>query len=131
MTPQHVTFLSQIPAMTNYSMAGHTYRYYDEDRSLFPFGYGLSYTTFKYLELDLSAASISEGDSITATIKVKNTGLYSSDEVCCTENPGTYIPAFIMITLGGAIVHVLAGGYPGHTNAKDSASRLFSHFYSP
>ena len=52
------------------------YRYYDKKEmdALFPFGYGLSYTTFAYSNLRLSAETISDTDTLTATVTVKNTG---------------------------------------------------------
>ena len=52
------------------------YRYYDrkEAEVLFPFGHGLSYTTFAYSDLRLSAAEITDQDTLTASVKVKNTG---------------------------------------------------------
>ena len=52
------------------------YRYYDKKKMdvLFPFGYGLSYTTFAYSNLRLSADKITDQDTLTATVTVKNTG---------------------------------------------------------
>ena len=52
------------------------YRYYDKKKMkvLFPFGYGLSYTSFAYSDLRLSADSIRDTDSVTVTFTVKNTG---------------------------------------------------------
>lgn len=48
---------------------------------LYPFGYGLSYTTFEISDLRLSAATIRDGEELTATCRVKNTGDRAGDEV--------------------------------------------------
>ena len=48
---------------------------------LYPFGYGLSYTTFEYSDMTLSSEQMSADDSITASVTVKNTGNYDADEV--------------------------------------------------
>lgn len=48
---------------------------------LFPFGYGLSYTTFSYGEVRLDRHTLHEGEKITATVEVTNTGAYDADEV--------------------------------------------------
>lgn len=52
------------------------YRYYDkkEEDVLFPFGYGLSYTTFKFSDIRLSSNEISDTDELKVTVKVENTG---------------------------------------------------------
>lgn len=56
--------------------------YLDVDNSpLYPFGYGLSYTTFSYGPLKLSATDMTEQGSIVATVSVTNTGDYDADEV--------------------------------------------------
>jgi beta-glucosidase len=78
-----VTFvksLEQIPPFTDYSMKGRTYRYMEEE-PLYPFGYGLSYTTFEYSNLKLSAETIDAGQSITVSVDVKNLGDRTGDEV--------------------------------------------------
>jgi beta-glucosidase len=48
---------------------------------LYPFGYGLSYTTFTYNDINLSASSFKAGESITAKVTVTNTGKYEGKEV--------------------------------------------------
>jgi len=78
-----VTFVKsteQLPPFTDYSMKGRTYRYM-EDEPLYPFGYGLSYTTFEYSNLKLSAQAIEAGQSLTVSVDVKNAGNIAGDEV--------------------------------------------------
>ena len=60
------------------------YRYYDKAKKdvLFPFGYGLSYTTFKYSGLKLSKKKIKDTDTLKVTFKVKNTGDVAGAEIC-------------------------------------------------
>ncbi|XP_025097179.1 probable beta-D-xylosidase 2 isoform X2 [Pomacea canaliculata] len=70
---------SQIPDMVNYSMAGRTYRYL-EGQTLYPFGYGLSYTTFTYSDLK-TPPTVNPGQDLLLQVTVNNTGLYSADEV--------------------------------------------------
>ncbi|MCO6175796.1 beta-glucosidase BglX [Flavobacterium sp. NRK F10] len=48
---------------------------------LFPFGYGLSYTTFEYSNLKLSSNTLTKGEKITVSVEVKNTGNYDGKEV--------------------------------------------------
>src|SRR5690606_16037082 len=48
---------------------------------LFPFGYGLSYTRFEYSDLRLDKKTLGQGESITATVKVTNTGARDGEEV--------------------------------------------------
>ena len=59
---------------------GRTYRYF-EGKPLFPFGYGLSYTTFSYRELRLPKKTINAGDPLIAEVTVANTGKCEGDEV--------------------------------------------------
>lgn len=78
-----VTFyksISQLPAFTDYSMQGRTYRYFRQE-PLYPFGFGLSYSTFKYGGLKFSAKQIRGGDSLTVTVDVTNSGGRAGDEV--------------------------------------------------
>ncbi|MGN0525021.1 glycoside hydrolase family 3 C-terminal domain-containing protein, partial [Eubacterium sp.] len=59
------------------------YRYYDaaNEDVVFPFGYGLSYTTFEYSDIKLSADSIKDTDTLTVSFKVKNTGSLGGAEI--------------------------------------------------
>ena len=59
------------------------YRFYDTAKKevLFPFGYGLSYTSFEYSDLKLSADSIQDNETVTVTFKVKNVGEVDGAEI--------------------------------------------------
>ena len=59
------------------------YRYYEKTGSevRYPFGHGLSYTSFEYSDIRLSAAEIDENDKLTVTFKVKNTGSVAGAEI--------------------------------------------------
>jgi beta-glucosidase len=60
------------------------YRYYDtyEKDVLFPFGYGMSYTTFEYSDIKISAQEISEDETVTISFKLKNSGTMRGKEIC-------------------------------------------------
>jgi beta-glucosidase len=78
-----VTFyidVHQLPHFEDYSMKGRTYRYF-EGEPLWPFGYGLSYTTFSYSDLNLPNTPINAGDPLDASVNVTNTGKVAGDEV--------------------------------------------------
>ena len=70
----------QLPNFEDYSMERRTYRYFKGD-PLYPFGYGLSYTTFSYSNLSLPEAPLSAGDPLHASVTVTNTGKIVGDEV--------------------------------------------------
>lgn len=56
--------------------------YLDVDNDpLYPFGYGLSYTTFEYSPVSISATEVAQGGSLTAEVTVRNTGKYAGKEV--------------------------------------------------
>ena len=74
------TGIDQLPPFEDYAMQNRTYRYF-KGKPLYPFGYGLSYTTFAYSSLTLPKAAIHAGDPLTAEVKVTNTGKREGDEV--------------------------------------------------
>ncbi|WP_308756986.1 xylan 1,4-beta-xylosidase [uncultured Bacteroides sp.] len=71
--------LAQLPDFEDYDMAGHTYRFF-KGEPLFPFGYGLSYTTFKYGKMRLTS-SVKVGETAKITVPVTNTGSRNGEEV--------------------------------------------------
>jgi len=77
-----VTFykdLSQLPNFEDYEMTNRTYRYF-KGKPLYPFGYGLSYTTFKYSDLALPTQAVAAGQPVVADVTVTNTGKVAGDE---------------------------------------------------
>lgn len=70
----------QLPDFEDYSMQGRTYRYMKET-PLFPFGYGLSYTTFSYGKAQADKKLLSKGDKLNLSIPVKNTGKRNGEEI--------------------------------------------------
>jgi beta-glucosidase len=78
-----VTFyrgVDDLPAFDDYSMKGRTYRFFDGP-PLYPFGYGLSYTTFAYDSLRTSSDTIASDGNVTVRVNVTNTGSRAGDEV--------------------------------------------------
>jgi beta-glucosidase len=69
-----------LPPFENYAMTNRTYRYFT-GQPLYAFGHGLSYTTFDYQNLSLTAASARPEDTVTVRVTVKNTGARDGDEV--------------------------------------------------
>ena len=70
----------QLPDFEDYSMKGRTYRYMQQ-QPLYPFGYGLSYTTFIYGEANLGKNTIGKGETAMLTVPVSNVGQRDGDEV--------------------------------------------------
>jgi len=69
----------QLPPFTDYGMKGKTYRFF-EGEPLFPFGYGLSYTTFAYRNLGLPKQAAA-GDPVPVAVDLENTGSRAGEEV--------------------------------------------------
>ncbi|MEZ5104714.1 MAG: glycoside hydrolase family 3 C-terminal domain-containing protein [Draconibacterium sp.] len=98
--------VEQLPPFEEYDMKGRTYRYFDGE-PLYPFGYGLSYTTFSYSGLKL-AKKAKIGESVTLKVNVTNTGtmageevvqLYLKDEEASTPRPKVQLEGFERIFL--------------------------------
>ncbi len=86
------------------------YRWYDSKNiaPLFPFGYGLSYTTFEYDNLDITPENFNDGDNVTVSFEVKNTGnkagaetaqIYVNDEESSVPRPEKELKGFKKIML--------------------------------
>jgi beta-glucosidase len=72
--------MDQLPPYEDYSMVGRTYRFMKEE-PLYPFGFGLSTTTFSYGPLELSQTAIGVDGELTARVLVSNEGEVAGDEV--------------------------------------------------
>jgi beta-glucosidase len=70
--------VNDLPPLTEYKISNQTYRYYT-GTPLYPFGYGLSYTTFDYSDLTINKTNLTDSIQVSAT--VKNTGKLAGDEV--------------------------------------------------
>jgi len=70
----------QLPPFDDYSMAKRTYRYFDGE-ALYPFGFGLSYTTFAYSNVKVDRETVSAEGSVKISVDVTNTGSMAGDEV--------------------------------------------------
>jgi beta-glucosidase len=70
----------KLPDFADYSMKNRTYRYF-EGTPLYPFGHGLSYTSFAYSGLKLDRGSVAADGTVTATVSVRNTGKRAGAEV--------------------------------------------------
>ena len=95
-----VTFYAstdQLPDFLDYNMEGRTYRYF-KGTPQYPFGFGLSYTTFSYGQGKLSKASVKAGQGVKVTVPVQNTGKRAGTEVVqvyvkALDNPDAPIKA--------------------------------------
>jgi len=72
--------LSNVPDYSDYNMKGHTYRYYNGPVQ-YPFGFGLSYTSFAYTLQSGLKSSYRTNDTLATTVNIKNTGAMDGDEV--------------------------------------------------
>ena len=99
---------ADLPPFDDYDMAGRTYRYF-QGEPLFPFGHGLSYTTFEFGDLQIRPAQVTVGEHVVVRAAVTNTGQRAGDEVvqlyvghpdAAVPRPNTELKGFQRIHLG-------------------------------
>ncbi len=99
-----VTFyrsVNQLGAFEDYSMKGRTYRYMTLE-PLYPFGYGLSYSNFRYSDISLSNREIAMNSTVSLNVSIANESQYDGDEIVQVyikrvedkEGPGRSLRAF-------------------------------------
>jgi beta-glucosidase len=128
------TSYDQIPAFTEYAMKGRTYRFMDQ-APLYRFGYGLSYTTFKYGKIRLGRRSIKAGEAVTVSAEVTNAGkaagdevvqLYVSDVQASVPVPRLHLEGFARVSLKPGQKKVVTFGLtPEQLSAYDDDGRPF------
>ena len=107
----------QLPPFGNYSMSGRTYRYFTEP-PLYPFGYGLSFSSFNYSEAKVSQAKVAADGTVSVSVRVTNASSVPGDEVV-----QLYLahPSF-----DGAPIRALAGFQRIHLDAAASKTVDFT-----
>jgi len=115
-----VTFyksVAQLPPFGSYSMSGRTYRYFTE-QPLYPFGYGLSFSSFNYSEAKMSQAQVAADGTVTVSARVTNASSVPGDEVVqlYLAHPG----------VDGAPIRALAGFQRVHLDAAASKTVDFT-----
>jgi beta-glucosidase len=107
----------QLPPFGNYSMAGRTYRYFTEP-PLYPFGYGLSFSSFHYSDAKVGQPQVAADGAVKVSVRVTNAGSVPGDEVVqlYLAHPG----------VDGAAIRTLAGFHRIHLNAAASETLDFT-----
>jgi beta-glucosidase len=108
-----VTFyrsVDDLPPFESYDMEGRTYRFF-RGAPLYPFGHGLSYTSFAYSDLSTSADVLPADGEITVRVEVTNTGTRAGDEVVqlYVEHLGSSVPRPIRDLRGFRRIHLEPG----------------------
>ncbi|HEY6945685.1 MAG TPA: glycoside hydrolase family 3 C-terminal domain-containing protein [Candidatus Acidoferrum sp.] len=115
-----VTFyksVAQLPPFASYSMNGRTYRYFTE-QPLYPFGYGLSFSSFNYSEAKATPEQVAAGTAVSVSARVTNASPVVGDEVVqlYLSHPG----------IDGAPIRALAGFQRIHLAASASQTVTFT-----
>ena len=108
-----VTFyksVDDLPAFTEYSLKGRTYRYYTGTPE-WGFGYGLSYSNFTFGPVNLSSEKVQAGEALTAKISVTNASQMAGDEV---------VEAYLKTPQAGGPIHSLAAFERVHLQAGET-----------
>ncbi len=92
---------ADLPPFASYDMRGRTYRYFD-GAPLYGFGYGLSYTTFRYAQIGAVA-----GVFAAAAVEIENTGSRAGDEVVAGLRRPAQRPAVCAAPLAGGVLACL------------------------
>lgn len=138
-----VTFykgIDQLPDFQDYSMRGRTYRYLQAE-PLFPFGHGLSYTTFEYARVKRAPLKVKAGEGLTLVVPVRNAGKCPGEEVVQvyvrrvedTEGPVKSLKAFKRIALKPGQSEIVQFDLPAETfecfDSKSNAMRIIPGEY--
>jgi beta-glucosidase len=115
-----VTFyksVAQLPPFGSYSMNGRTYRYFTE-QPLYPFGYGLSFSSFNYSDAKITPDQVAAGTAVTASVRVMNSSSVPGDEV---------VELYLShLGIDGAPIRSLAGFQRIHLAASASQTVTFT-----
>jgi beta-glucosidase len=115
-------------------MVGHTDRYFTRQPD-FPFGYGLSYTTVRYADLELSTRDIGAGEDIAGRVRVTNNGSRAGEEVVqlYSSHPGMSLvdEEGRRAVMRGRMVLYAGGGQPGYAPTLEDSITITSELPLP